>query len=117
MPQFATDYWRRQDQHIANTLHRLVNERPPPMLEHGEESQRLHEAKASYDRMLAHLSVADRALVERLMTSELTMLLLAITSAASDLAIKACRCASPAIPGAGARPRSYSQATTLGRVR
>jgi hypothetical protein len=51
------------------------------------ESRRLLDAKASYDAMLADMNAHDRAIVERLMTSEMTMLMLAVSSAAADLVI------------------------------
>jgi len=89
-PPVTTDYWQRQDQHITRTLNGLRDEarRTRPLAHDiATESRRLQAAKASYDAMLADMHSHDRAVVERLMTGEMTMLLLAVSSAAGDLAV------------------------------
>lgn len=89
-PAFATDYWRRQEQHLAQSIRHFAAEHrrtPPDASAQGEETRHLRDAKASYDRMLADLSPDDRAVIERVMTSEMTMLMLAVASAAGDLVI------------------------------
>lgn len=97
MPQFTTDFWHRQDEHITRSIREFLNEgcMPDEHRRDAESRRRLARAKASYDLMLAELAGRERTCVERIMAQEMRLLLLSIANAAGRLAESAASRASP----------------------